>query len=346
MAFIDWSGHQLKGVNTVKLNSFLKTTMFLYSCLSFSNSFAQEMKLSSSFEFLGSTFRLKSEWARATSPTINLDLGVYSLGFTNSTCTGSLISKSGHVLVARHCLEPAIGVSEQIRQSQNQLGPFLSFQKVGSLKIIRYDSSYLKQALIIPIGLDSQVIYARIFAIGPGYLDPRFSVSIEDPATKGAHDTLSDEGYSSGGDFAIVQIDELKKKKCFKLAGKEPEVGDVVQTTRFYCHKNEDVPWPAQAHERIMLTSPTAGIQDAVYIPKGSIVTDGRASTCNSGSAIRNLNNEIVGILHSVVPFRPPSLESGNSSFKPLFISVQRMLQLMSEKSRREILELNSSCDK
>lgn len=306
---------------------------------------AQEIKLEPSFELSDSAFLLKREWARETSSTRELGLSIYSLGFTNSTCTGTLISKEGHVLLARHCLESAISISEQIRNSQNRLKPFLSVEKNGILSIIRYDSAYLSHSLTVPVGLDNSRIFAKIFALGPGNLNPRFSNLIESDTVIATHNSLSDAGYSSGGDFAIVQVNELKMQNCYKLSNQTVEVGDIVKMTRFSCYKEDDRPWPVRAEERVIMVTQAVGVQSGTYIPKGSIVTDGVGVECNSGSAVRNLEGDIVGVFHSMVPFGEPSKETGRLFYKPLMLSTQRILELISETQRRKIIELNASCE-
>ena len=61
-------------------------------------------------------YKLPRNWARDVSNTSNLELSIFSLGFTNSTCTGTLISNEGHILTARHCLEKAIDMAREMKK--------------------------------------------------------------------------------------------------------------------------------------------------------------------------------------------------------------------------------------
>src|SRR5688572_10070929 len=119
--------------------------------------------------------------SRSVSPTTHLGLGVVSLGFVNSTCTASIVSKKGHVITAAHCVESAV-LFANIKP--NYKSKFLLEEQAGkSVKRYTYQDA-VKTHLEIPFGLDDSVVYGSILSIGKGWLYPRFDIEVKNQEDK------------------------------------------------------------------------------------------------------------------------------------------------------------------
>ncbi len=310
------------------------------------------------------------------SPTLNLNLSIFSFG-TTLGCTGTLISPVGHVLTARHCIESEIeGGNAVLRDLQlERMNPDLvkfpewaipesilallekfTFDKerLGDktkevLYTREYDREKIFKALTFQISLDGQLLDAHVIATGPGMLIPRFSGKLTNPSLIQRHHELSNEGYSEGGDFAIIQVNALKGKGCYRLSQNPVKKQDRVHVTAFGCRRVENRDWPEKWKTTVNLVAPDQGVEfpDSSdpngFVPRGQFITEQEASSCNSGSAVLDDLGEIVGVLVSVNP-TTRVLNRRQVSNTAAF-STKRMLELMDSSTKSRLLELNSQCE-
>lgn len=292
-----------------------------------------------------SAYKLKPEWARTVTPSAKMGLSVFSFGFTNSTCTGTLISRQGHILTARHCLESAIVISDQVLgQTATPPVEFFNTKELSdNFSIYNFNVPNITKKLEIPVGLDETIVYAKIVGLGQGYLEPRFTGAVVDEKLRQLHQTMSNDGYSVGGDFAIVQIEQLKGLACYRLAKNKPSVGDRVHSIGFPCYK-EFGDWPQNrvAQVETVVSSDGAFAENSLrnfYLPRGSFVTDGVAQECNSGTSVMSNSNEIIGVFHTV-------FYDNEKQQRSVAISTERILELLPLDVRKELLNLNVECEK
>jgi hypothetical protein len=286
--------------------------------------------------------KLKETLSRKVSPTSNLELGVFSLGFVNSTCTGTLISKKGHVLVARHCLESVIEFAGFASKGKYEFVKTHNHSK--GLRSLEYDRHLIYDKIEFPFGFDSTILYGKTFAIGPGNLYPRFNSYTKNETDKMIHAELSNKGYSVGGDYAVIQVAALNNKQCYRLSTKKPEKDDTISSISFGCFELEgenEEPWPAERSGKILYYASDGYENDGLYPPKGNFISKMYAEDCNSGAAILSEDYEIVGLLHTVYG----SGADRNKVFS-VALSTHRMLELMEPEKKKELLELNKHCNK
>lgn len=75
----------------------------------------------------------RKELARKVDNTSGLNLGVFSLGFLNSACTGAQITKLGHVLLANHCIQPSVSWARAKGQHLGRTAQ--SFRQVRAISV-------------------------------------------------------------------------------------------------------------------------------------------------------------------------------------------------------------------
>lgn len=295
----------------------------------------------SAYAFLGPSefYRIPEIKTAASDPTGQFNLSIFSLGL-GMACTGTLISKRGHVLLASHCIEDQI---------QFQFKPqvpirFFKSEKINSeLELIHFNVDNITSYLEVPVRLDNKVSYARITAVGKGLSYPRF-VNQAGPAIKGQVIKFVNEGYSLGGDFAILQLPALAGKSCYRFAEALAKEGDKVHSTSFACSPSERRPWPDFRTSTIVEYSQNGHETKrhlggySLYIPRGGFLLNFEAWNCNSGSAILNTKNQIIGVLNSVAG-------QGNQA-RTMALSTSRMLELMPVKTASLIKKMNKECDR
>lgn len=282
-----------------------------------------------------SMITLDSRMARYVDESSNMKIGIYSLGFVKS-CTGVQISRQGHVLTARHCIESSVAQAEILAKAQSI--PFTNSEQVASapsLERIDYNSEVLRSQLQIPVGLDGGTVYGTVYSVGPGELNPRFTSEILDPSARETHARLADLGYSDGGDFAIVLIPALKDRKCLKLATQPIELGESVQTVSYPC-LHQDAEWPQVRRGNVNFSSAEDALEmEDFRLTKGNFLISHGAVACNSGSPVFNSRGEIAGVLHT-------TFSSGSS----MVLHTEHALALMNVRDRRIVEELNESCSR
>jgi hypothetical protein len=278
---------------------------------------------------------LDAKLARTVDSTTELNNGVYSLGFLNSSCTGVQISKMGHVLTARHCIEDSVAWGEML--AQKQALKFIDRTEISRapyLVRLKYIDSVLRDQFQVPLGLDNKIVYGTLFFSGVGQLVPRFTSELKDVSLRAIHAQWADQGYSDGGDFAVVLIPALKGHKCLKLADRPIEVGERVHSISYPCFKRSG-DWPTRRSGKVSHSSLSAAQEPGEFrITKGNFIVDHDAVNCNSGSPVLNSQGEVTGVLHAVFP-------SGVS----MVLHTQRALQLMSVRERQIIETLNQACE-
>jgi hypothetical protein len=258
--------------------------------------------------------------------------GVLSVGFVNSTCTATLISKKGHLLAARHCIEDAIAFAN-MREGYEFL---VMDQPTPSIYQYTYTAD-LTGLLQIPFGLDDAVVYGSVVATGPGTLSPRFDNGLG-ASDKAMHRELTDDGYSAGGDYVILHVPVLADRHCRRLGFDRPAVGATSQIVSFSCFRDPDIPWP---HDRAAANSVVAGDEGKEatghYLPRGGFRISVTARACNSGSPVLNEEGRVHGVLHTVVPV-------GNGSEEAVAMSVHRIFELLEPQTATFLRGLNAEC--
>jgi Trypsin-like peptidase domain len=279
---------------------------------------------------------LAPEHSRTVSPTTQLDIGVVSLGFSNSTCTATIISKRGHILTARHCVESVLA---DANMQPGYESSFILNEEAVSDSIWKYPySEKIKTHLQVPFGLDDKVEYGKIVAIGPGGLYPRFDAELADKTEREKHRLLEEQGFSSGGDFAILEVPALKDRTCKKVTKSLPALGQSIHGISFPCYKREDDSWPQKRVGKSEVYTQTAGAElEGLWLPHGSIVVGMQAESCNSGSPLLNENGDVVAVLHTVLTNDGAGLILG--------LTVSRIFDFVPEQTRSEILQLNEKCE-
>jgi len=284
---------------------------------------------------LAESFRLGPELVREVSSTSDLNNGIISLGFINSTCTGSIISKKGHVLTARHCIESVLSWA----QIRNPKAIYIETQELGP-GLNKY--RYLKHDLFdlgIPMGLDERVVYGFDLISGPGNLSPRFTT----PRVEKEHKALAEVGYSAGGDFAILRVPALIDRPCRKVGHQKLSKKARIEMISYGCYKPENGPsnqWPIFRKGEISLLTPTKGVphQSGFWIPKGNLVAEIEAVVCNSGSPVLDKEDNVVGVLHTTFENK-----SGDSFM--MGITITRIFELIDEDHKSILMDLNQSCN-
>jgi V8-like Glu-specific endopeptidase len=271
---------------------------------------------------------------------------IFPMSFYNGSCTGTLISKEGHILTARHCVDSSI---ELLQLSGKEEAPeiitapdFFLFEKQHKdIHVQTYNLHNITEHLGVPVIVNRTHYYSKIIALGPGTLSPRFSSSLEDPKSDSfrMHSTYSDQGYSSGGDFAIIQIPEFKGRSCYRMTTKEVTSNAKLHSIAYPCLKEDGKDWPQRRKTKKNTFFPKGKLYETLYIPQGSIISELNMEVCNSGSSLFNEANEIVGVIHSGY------LEDTDNTSRAMSISVNRIYELLPPKIRREIKDFNSHCN-
>jgi hypothetical protein len=292
-------------------------------------------------------FRLEKEWARGNDydESADFNLGIFSLALPNSTCTGSLISKEGHLLLAKHCIEEAVSLSQDVGQrlaSPLLTTPdfFFSLKSLSKFDAYIYNNNNIGQNLEVPVKVDRSIYYAKIIATGAGNLSPRFSDSLENPQPETLKDYIkyTEEGFSLGGDFAIIKIPELRGKSCYRLSSQKVLPSTKLHSVGFPCWKEESKDWPQVRWTNMSQLFAKGEMMGRLYIPKGSIISKLEIEKCNSGSPLLNAANEIVGVIHSGYT------EDTDDTSRVVSLSVKRILELTPPEISKKIQKLNQAC--
>ena len=309
------------------IRTFVKT--FLMSqCLLFVSCFA----------LADSAIILEPELSRVVSNTSYLKNNIYSFGFLNFSCTGAQISKEGHILLARHCIESVIewgnlrgegkAISFSIKETLVNEPPLTKYS---------YQIPALKNQLSFHVGLDDKIIPASIFAIGPGMLLPRFSIEAPEDQRK-LHNSFTNLGYSDGGDIAIVLIPSLAGRSCLKLASKVLNENEPVRTISYPCFKDERYDWPQDRKGEVLLsTNEDSQIIEDFHFSKGNFLIGHKTQSCNSGSPVFNSDGEIGGVVHVSL--------SDEGSGLTMASHVSRLFDFMDVTDKSNLLKLNQSCE-
>lgn len=136
-------------------------------------------------------------------------------------CSATVISKAGHVLTARHCLMRCLvtaKVFEFHRESNEIYVQRLLPEKLGSAQC--------------DIEIAGAIHTVSVTATAPGFLSQIEEKSFRflDPDR---YQALVDQGYTSRGDFAIVQSPALAQKPCRRLIRDLPRAGEFVASAGF-----------------------------------------------------------------------------------------------------------------
>lgn len=282
---------------------------------------------------------LEPELSRRVSNTIDLNNGVYSIGFLNSTCTGAQISKEGHVLIARHCIEPSVSWAQTRASSPDFFVRESRLSSVPTLIKYTYDNSNLLESLKFYAGLDQSHTEVFIVTAGLGFLYPRFYSELSQSLWS-MHNQLTDEGYSTGADIALVLIPSLSGKKCLKLSQNEALKGQFLKTVSYSCFKEEQGAWPTHhAAEVILDTRVEAKSIEGFRVAKGNFLVDHTSERCNSGSPVFNNHGELVGVVN-VSLGRPSDDEPGLT----VATHALKVLDFLSDEQKAEVLNLNEGC--
>ena len=292
----------------------------------------------SCFAFADPTIILEPELSRKVSNTSYLKNNIYSIGFLNSSCTGAQISKEGHILLARHCIESVIewgnlrgqnkGISFSVEETLVTQPPLIKYS---------YQIPALKNQLSFHVGFDDKFVPASIFAIGPGMLFPRFSIEAPEDQRK-LHNSFTNLGYSDGGDIAIVLIPSLAGRSCLKLASKVLNENEPVRTISYPCFKDERYDWPQERKGEVLLsTNDDSMVIHDFPVSKGNFLINHKTQSCNSGSPVFNRDGEIAGVVHVSL--------SDEGSGMTMAAHVLRLFDFMDVSDKINLLELNQSCE-
>jgi len=310
-----------------------------------------------------------------------LKKGFYPIS-DGSKCTGTQISKAGHILLARHCIESPIYEAE-IKWVEEQLGRiapkwkafarplfdvpldiveqlvprYFERTKFGSqdeyrtaeFEIDQFFSNQIR-SLKFSMKILSTKLYSdaevpvSITSTSPGTVWPRFVGELKDRKWSTAHNHLSDQGYSTGGDFAIIKIDALKNQRCHRLSSESLQSTEKLTRVSFDCFKGQrGTEWPYNVQENIFDIAESKGkyLQNGFYLANGNFITNTEAFPCNSGSPIFNEKKEIAGVLHTVTDFK----ENKKSVSRSVYISTKRIFELMGAQLKDQIQKLNKDCE-
>ncbi len=224
-------------------------------------------------------------------------------------CSANVISDAGHVLTARHCLMRCL-VASGVFEFRKDSGFFLQFLKPERLGVANCE-----------LELDGKVRTATVIATAPGFLS-----QMEERGFRAINPERYDElvalGFTSRGDFVILEVPELAGRPCRPLARELPRAGEPVASASFPSATtrpdgaNSDGVAKYRTAGRV-----TSGIADNACLQEwaktaapaeydrrlkslrenfdepGSFMTDTDAVPGSSGSGIWNERGEIVGIL-------------------------------------------------
>jgi Trypsin-like peptidase domain len=282
---------------------------------------------------------LDSRLSRKVSETSVKGNSVYSLGFANSTCSGAQVSKYGHVLLARHCIESVIYFGQSNAKEITTFYTERTLSELPALSSREYNQYRITTQLNFFVGLDSETVPASVFFVGPGELYPRFSSQISERLLQDSHDQLTDLGYSDGGDLAIVYIPRLAGRSCLSLAQKPVDVGEKVRTVSYPCFNQDGVDWPQVRSGEVLANTLEQAVkvgEQRFRVAKGNFLVGHGAQSCNSGGPVFNAQGEVTGVLHT-------NLSNQNGGIS-MVEHVSRLFELMNPSSRDQILFLNQEC--
>ena len=256
-------------------------------------------------------------------------------------CTGTLISPYGHILTARHCVEDEISM---IGMTNSPLSPKIYAQDAKiPWEVTRqdYNSELIEKGVLLKLSFNSGLSYhdARVFSIGPGTLYPRFAFDEKTAARRKLHMQLASRGYSEGGDWVILQVSDLSKRRCRRLDLEPPKLLESVEMISFDCWKQGSEAWVVKRKGRITAYASVSSVLGDfdIFAPIGMMVTTMDAKECNSGSAFLNSRGQVSGVLSI-------GLRSRHGQVRTAGISVNRILQLMSAQKKSKLLKLNAAC--
>ena len=285
----------------------------------------------------GHPFVLAEDLVRGVDESSGIEPGILSVGFVNSTCTATIISRKGHLLTARHCIESAISFG-------TVQGPYDLYERTQPTADV-YKTSYAAAVtglLHIPFGLDDGVVYGSVVATGPGTLYPRFDTAL-DASDKEVHRKLTDAGYSAGGDFAILHVPALADRDCRKLGHAPPIVGAKSRAISFSCFRGDD-PWPQEREATNSLVTTDVGVEVArtdglsEWLARGNFSFPFVADDCNSGSPVFDEHDRVYGVVHTT------GLRAVDSAPQTVAMSVSRIFELLNSETATLLRDLNREC--
>jgi hypothetical protein len=140
----------------------------------------------------------------------------------DSRCSGVVVSREGHILTARHCLQQCLIQTEVFTPKRSKHG--VDFFELNRTKL---------GTAVCDAVIDGTSTRIRVVATSPGLIVPADYKSFEtlEPET---YQALRERGFTSQGDFAIVQPEtQLSGKSCAQLSAVPAKRGDHVATLGF-----------------------------------------------------------------------------------------------------------------
>ncbi len=323
-------------------------------------------------------------------PFYKLQLNEY--GLKMPTCTGTLISKEGHVLTAAHCIDRTLETKNYslkengFRQNFPIDAPikhfesyypkdttfkfkYLDYEKVGDkLVALKYkDSLYKKAKLAIRVKdvydnrLNSKFparlpenfkgFNAKVYATNKGLIVPRFSEGLSSIDTEKYYE-LFNSGHGQGADFAILQINELKNKKCLRISQRSPMQGSMIYRSSYdaYFRKEHNDRSKKEEDKRYIEAQVFTDEQVEKHYRKQKAekyfftFSENKSREGNSGAAVINESGEVAGVLSFMFPEgvvmsnNMIRYESGN-------VRIEAVWDALSKKKSKDLLSLNSKCD-
>jgi hypothetical protein len=238
-------------------------------------------------------------------------LATKQLPFPGMNCTGTVVSKSGHILTAFHCVRECF-----LGKNRDKIVAATSENIFGSAVsnwLFKIDKEKATQGLYCQIYTNkdqthlSDNFYEVIYFNALGWLPPNVEAH-QQQYNREEFLKLTSSGYNYASDFVVLKpIDSTTHEKCLKLSKTPLRTGDPLYTISFP-YLTLSIP-PSNFDLRMSIGNKRASVADSINLPpaelqtvienfqrKGIFETSTPVNDGSSGSASLNMNSEIVGV--------------------------------------------------
>jgi len=191
---------------------------------------------------------------------------------------------------------------------------------------------------------------SKIYATAKGLIYPRFPKELSEE-NKLKYFNYFNESYGQGADFAIVQIDSLKGKKCIRLAKESPKAGERIYRNSFGAssrrNSSGDIDYRSYFEGSVLTASQFE--RESKYLASKSkkvfyVFSDDQTESGNSGSSLINGAGEVSGVL-SFKHQQPYVLDDGSIKYLTGNIKMKSIFDSMSGKKLKNLFKLNNKCE-